>query len=50
MRTVSFLGPREGGIGGGGTEVEDGGEAAGGSGGPKKFVDETSSEPDCGEE
>src|ERR1051325_1964828 len=50
MRTVSFFGPREGRIGGGGTEPDNGGEAAGGSGGGKKFVDETSSEADCGEE
>ena len=50
MRTVSFFGPREGGIGGGVTEADNGGEAAGGSGCGKNFVDETSSEADCGEE
>jgi len=50
MRTVSFFGPKGGGIGGGLTEPDNGREAAGGFGGGKKFVDETSSEADCGEE
>src|SRR5215475_9148523 len=50
MRTVSFFGPKDGGIGGGRTEPDNGREAAGGFGGRKKFVDETSSEEDCGEE
>ena len=50
MRTVSFFGPKEAGIGGGLTEPDNGREAAGGFGGGKKFVDETSSEGDCGEE
>ena len=50
MRTVSFFGPKEGGIGGGPTEPDNGREAAGGVGAGKKFVDETSSEADCGEE
>ena len=40
MRTVSFFGPEEGGIGGGRTEADNGREAAGGFGGGKKFVDE----------
>ena len=50
MRTVSFFGSKEGGIGGGRTEPDNGPEAAGGFGGGKKFVDETSSEADCGKE
>ena len=50
MRTVSFFGPKEAGIGGGRTEPDNGSEAAGGFGGGKKFVDETSSGADCGEE
>jgi len=50
MRTVSFFGPKEGGIGGGRTEPDNGSEAADGFGGGKKFVDETSSGADCGEE
>jgi hypothetical protein len=49
MRTVSFFGPKKGGIGGG-TEPDTGRETAVGFGGGKKFVDETSSEADCGEE
>ena len=40
MRTVSFFGPEEGGIGGGGTEADDGREAVGGLGGGKKFGEE----------
>src|SRR5882757_2862668 len=43
MRTVSFFGPKEGGIG-------DGRVAAGGFGGGKKLVDEIPSGADCGEE
>src|SRR5262245_61931251 len=50
MRTVSFFGSKEGGIGGGLTEPDNGREAAGGFGGGKKFLDKTSSEGDCGEE
>ena len=50
MRTVSFFGPEEDGIGGGRTEADNGREAAGGFGGGKKFVDEISSGADCGEE
>ena len=50
MCTVSFFGPKEGGIGGGLTEPNNAREAAGGFGGGKKFVDETSSEADSGEE
>ena len=49
IRTVSFFGPKEGGIGGGRTGADDGRGAAGGFGAGKKFVDEISSE-DCGEE
>src|ERR1043166_1653918 len=49
MRTVSFFGP-EGAIGGGRTEPDNGRDAVGGFGGGKKFVDEISSETDCGEE
>ena len=40
MRTVSFFGPEEGGIGGEPTEADNGREAAGGFGGGKKFVEE----------
>ena len=50
MRTVSFFGPKEGGIGGGGTEPDNGREAVGGFGGGKKLVDEISSGADCGED
>jgi hypothetical protein len=50
MRTVSFFGPKEGGIGGGRTEADNGRVAAGGFGGGKKFVDEISSGADCGED
>jgi hypothetical protein len=50
IRTVSFFGPKEGGIGGGRTGADDGRGAAGGFGAGKKFVDEISSEADCGEE
>src|SRR5262245_46404402 len=50
MPTVSFFGTKESGIGGGRTEPDNGSEAAGGFGGGKKFVDETSAEADCGEE
>ena len=50
MRTVSFFGPKEGGMGGGLTEADNGREAVGGFGGGKKFVDEISSGADCGEE
>src|SRR5512132_1430685 len=50
MRTVSFFGPKEGGIEGGRTEVDNGREAAGGFGGGKKLVDEISSGGDCDEE
>src|SRR5262252_2222494 len=48
MRTVSFFGPKSG-IGGG-TEPDNGSETVVSFGGGKKFVDETSSEADCGEE
>jgi hypothetical protein len=48
MRTVSFFGPKEGGIGGGRTEAANGREAAGGFGGGKKLVDEIPSAADCG--
>ena len=50
MRTVSFFGPKEGGIGGGRTEADNGPVAAGGFGAGKKLVDETTSGADCGEE
>jgi hypothetical protein len=50
MRTVSFFGPEEGGIGGGRTEADNGREAAGGSGGGKKFVEEIFSDGDGEEE
>jgi hypothetical protein len=50
MRTVSFFGPKEGGIGDGRTESDNGRVAAGGFGGGKKLVDEISSGADCGEE
>ena len=50
MRTVSFFGPKEGGIGGGRTEADNGRVAAGGFGGGKKLVDEISSGADFGEE
>src|SRR6476619_7364499 len=49
MRTVSFFGPEEGGIGGGRTEADNGREAVGGFGGGKKFVEEIFSDGD-GEE
>ena len=47
MRTVSFFGPEEGGIGEGRTEADNGREAAGGFGGGKKFVEEIFSGADC---
>src|SRR4029077_12515481 len=50
IRTVSFFGPKEGGIGGGLTGADNGREAAGGFGVGKKFVDEISPAADCGEE
>ena len=50
MRTVSFFGPKEGGIEGGRTESDNGRVAAGGFGDGKKLVDEISSGADCGEE
>ena len=50
MRTVSFFGPEEGGIGGGRTEADNGREAAGGSGGGKKFVGKIFSDGDGEEE
>jgi hypothetical protein len=50
MRTVSFFGPKGGGLGGGRTEADNGREAAGGFGCGKKFVDEISSGADCGED
>src|SRR5215831_5992631 len=50
MRAASFFGPKEGGIGGGRTEADNGREATGGFGGGKKFVDEISSGADCGAE
>src|SRR5215510_1222210 len=50
IRTVSFVGPKEGGIGGGRTEADNGREAGGGFCGGKKFVDEISSGAACGEE
>ena len=50
MRTVSFFGPKEGGIEGGRTEADNGRVAAGGFGDGKKLVDEISSGADCGEE
>src|SRR6516164_5086430 len=50
MRTVSFFGPKEGGIGGGCTEADSGREAVGGFGAGKKLVDEISSAADCGDE
>ena len=50
MRTVSFFGPKEDGIGGGRTEADNGRVAAGGFGDGKKLVDEISSGADCGEE
>jgi len=50
MRTVSFFGPKEGGIGGRRIEADNGRVAAGGFLGGKKFVDETSSGADCGED
>jgi hypothetical protein len=46
MRTVSFFGPEEGGIGGGPTEADNGREAAGGVGRGKKFVEEIFSDAD----
>jgi hypothetical protein len=46
MRTVSFFGPKEGGIEG----ADNGREAADGFGGGKKLVDEISSGADCGDE
>ena len=50
MRTVSFFGPKEGGIEGGRTEAGNGRVAAGGFGDGKKLVDEISSGADCGED
>ena len=50
MRTVSFFGPKEGGIEGGRTEADNGRVAAGGFGDGKKLVDEISSGADCGED
>ena len=50
MRTVSFFGPKEGGIKGGRTEADTGRGAAGGFGCGEKFVDEISSGADCGED
>ena len=50
MRTVSLFGPEGSETGGGRTEPDKGREAAGGFAGGKKFVDEISSEADCGEE
>jgi hypothetical protein len=50
MRTVSFFGPKEGGIEGGRTEADNGRVAAGGFGDGKKLEDEISSGADCGEE
>jgi len=50
MRTVSFFGPKEGRVGGGPPEPDNGRDAAGGFGGGKKLVDEISSGADCGEE
>ena len=50
MRTVSFFGPKEGGIEGGRTEAGNGRVAAGGFGDGKKLEDEISSGVDCGEE
>ena len=47
MRTVSFFGPKEGGIGGGRTEADNGRVATGGFGDGKKLVDEISSGGDC---
>ena len=49
MRTVSFFGPKEGGIEGGRTEADNGRVAAGGFG-DGNLVDEISSGADCGEE
>src|SRR6266581_3203012 len=50
MRTVSFFGPKVGGIEGGRAEADNGRVAAGGFGEGKKLVDEISSGADCGEE
>ena len=50
MRTVSFFGPKEGGIEGGRTEADNGRVADGGFGDGKNLVDEISSGVDCGEE
>jgi len=50
MRTVSFFGPKEGGIEGGRPEADNGRVAAGGFGDGKKLEDEISSGVDCGEE
>jgi hypothetical protein len=50
MRTVSFFGPKEGGIEGGRTEAGNGRVAAGGFGDGKKLVDEISSGADCCDE
>ena len=51
MRTVSFFGPDEDGVGRGATEADNGLGTAGGFGGGKEFVDEILSVADCeGEE
>src|SRR6266496_4222723 len=50
MRTVSFFGPKEGGIAGGRTEEDNGRVAAGGFGDGKKLLDEISSGADRGAE
>ena len=47
MRTVSFFGPKEGGIGEGPTEPDNGREAVGGFDGGKKFLGGISSGADC---
>ena len=49
MRTVSFCGTEEDGIGSELTDADNGREAAGGFGGGKKFVEEISSAPDFDE-
>src|SRR5712675_1802737 len=50
MRTVSFFGPKVGGIEGGRTEADNGRVAGGGFGEGQKLVDEISPGADCGEE